>query len=461
MGLKDKIVSLKSSLEQPKEERRNSYSDEDLAFMSSLTAAVYEKSTQKSRNLVWIIGGFFLIALIWASFATLDEVTRAQGKVIPLGQIQKVQYLEGGRVSEILISEGEVVKKGQALIKIDNIGFATRFRESEIRLQELKAKASRLKAQASGEAVFFDPVVETSFPEIVVQERSLYESSMKQLAVKTEILQEQFKQRKSELQEAKNRKVELQSRYKLLKKELSLTQPLVAKRLVSEVEFLKLERQASKLNGDLDAAKLSIPRLQSKMDEAQEAIAESKLSFSNQAKEQFNESISEIARIEQTKSLLKDKVTRAVLRSPVAGTVKQLLVNTIGGVIHPGRDVIEIVPLEVRLISEVRVRPADIAYLHVGQEAVVKFSAYDFSIHGGLRGKVVHISADTIMDEHDESYYLVRVETAKSYLGSIEKPLKIMAGMTVTVDILTGEKTVLDYLLKPIFKAQQNALRER
>jgi len=437
------------------------FSETDLKFISSLSAAVIQKSTNKSRLLVWIILLLIVVFILWASLTHIDEVTRASGKIIPSHQIQKVQHLEGGIITEILIKEGDFIKKGQPLIKIDSVGSKTRFLENKFKLFELKAKGSRLKAQIKGGSISFDSMIKKEFPQIVEEEKSLFKSSMAQLKEKIDILSEQLKQRKSEIKEANNVQKELTSRYKLINEEIKLTAPLVKRLLVSEVEFLKLKRQASEMQGELEASKLAIPRLKSKIDEARKSMKEARLDFSNKAKKEYNEVISEIARIEQTKVLLKDKVYKTVLRSPVNGTVKQLLSNTVGGVIHPGRDIVEIVPFEDSLFSEVKVRPSDIAYLHLEQEAIVKFSAYDFSIYGGLRGKVIHISADTITDEKDESYYLVRVKTDKSFLGSVDKPLKIMSGMTVTVDILTGEKTILDYILKPIFKAKNNALKER
>jgi len=461
MALEEKIIHTKLNNDDYEIVRASDFSETDLKFISSLSAAVIQTSTKKSQSLVWIF--FFLVVAFvsWASVATVDEVTRASGKIIPSHQVQKVQYLEGGTVTEILIREGDFVKKGQPLIKIDSVGFATKFQENKIRLFELEAKASRLKAQIRSTKISFGSDIKKQFPEIVQEEISFFKSSTAQLTQKVDILKEQLKQRQSEIKESRNRKKELTGRYELINREVKLTKPLVKKRLVSEVEFLKLKRQASEIKGDLDASKLAIPRLQSKMDEAKKAIKEAKLGFSNKAKKEYNEVISEIARIQQTETLLKGKVYKAVLRSPVDGTVKQLLANTVGGVVHPGRDVVEIVPLEDSLISEVKVRPSDIAYLHDDLKAMVKFSAYDFSIYGGLHGKIVHISADTITNEKGESYYLVRVKTDKAFLGRVDKPLKIMAGMTVTVDILTGEKTILDYILKPILKAKQNALRER
>ena len=456
-----KIVHTKLNDTYFKEIRDMDFSENDLKFISSLSAAVLQKSTSTSKILLFVIFLLVIAFILWASLSTIDEVTRASGKVIPSHQIQKVQHLEGGIVTQILIKEGDIVKKGQALIQIDSVGSKARFQESKIRLFELEAKASRLKAQINRGKIFFNPTIEKGFKEIVQEERSLFNSRMAEFEQKIGILDERLKQRRSEIIEARNVKDELIHRYESIKEEIKITQPLVDKQLISEVEFLKLKRQASKIKGALDASELSIPRLKSKISEAENSISEAKLKFSNKAKEEYNEVISEIARIEHTNTLLKDKVYKLDLRSPVDGTVKQLLTNTIGGVVHPGQDIVELVPLEDSLISEVKVRPSDIAYLYKGQSAIVKFSAYDFSIYGGLKGKVTHISADTITDDRGDSHYLVLVKTDKSFLGTQNKQLRIMVGMTVTVDILTGKKTILDYIMKPILKTKENALKER
>ena len=264
--------------------RDTDFSETDLKFMSSLSAAVIQKSTNTSQILVWILLLLVIAFVSWASLATVDEVTRASGKIIPSHQIQKIQYIEGGTVTEILVKEGDEVKKNQPLIAIDSAGFETKFQENRIRLIELKAKGSRLKAQINGKAISFDSVIKKEFAQIAREERSLFKSSMEQLKQKIDILNEQLKQRKSETEEAKIRKVELIQRYKMIDKEIVLTRPLLRKHLISEVEFLKLERQASKIKGDLDSYTLSIPRLESKIAEARKSMKEARLGFSNKAK---------------------------------------------------------------------------------------------------------------------------------------------------------------------------------
>ena len=239
-------------------------------------------------------------------------------------------------------------------------------------------------------------------------------------------------------------------------------EPSFKKGLVSEVEYIQLQRRVNDLRGELDAAILAVPRVESTIKEAKNKIEEAKLAFKNNAKKELNEVSAEIARINESQISLSDRVERTYVRSPVNGIVSKMMVHTVSGVIKPGENIAEIVPLEDKLVAEVKVKPADVAFLRPGLDTMVKFTAYDFSIYGGLKGTVTQISADTETNEKTgESYYLVRIETDKNYLGSEEKPLRIKVGMIVSADIITGKKTILDYLLKPILKAKQNALTER
>jgi len=440
---------------------KHNYNENDLAFMSSLSEAVLQKVPNSSRRMLWVIviAIFWLIA--WASIAEIDELTRGEGKVIPSQQLQVIQNLEGGIVSEIMVKEGAHVKKGQVLLKIDDKGFASSYGESRLRYIELKAKSLRLTAEASGQP--FDGIDTTNqdMKRQIAYEKSLYDSNQEQLQKTLQVLQEQQNQKSNELKELTSKVAQLQNSYDLVRKELGIMAPLTQKGLVSEMELLQLKRQSSSIQGDLDAAKLSIPRVQSAIQEAKNKLAGAELDFQNKAKKDLNEAVAEMSRLQEVQTSLEDRVQRTLVRAPVDGTIKQLLVNTVSGVVKPGMDILEIVPTEDTLLIEAKIKPSDVAFLRLGLDAMVKFTAYDFSIYGGLKGKLVFISADTITNEKGESYYLVHIKTDKNHLGTAEKPLELMVGMTTTVDILTGKKTVLDYLLKPILKAKQNALRER
>lgn len=444
-----------------KEPVKKGYSEADLEFMSSLSEAILQRTPNASKRTVWLIAAAVGWLIVWASIADIDEITKGEGKIIPSSQLQVIQNLEGGIVSEILVKEGDFVKKGQVLLKIDDKNFASSFGESKLRFIELKAKSMRLEAEASDKPFEISTDINEEMAKQIVYEKSLYNSNKEQINQNTQIIQEQISQRENELKELEAKISQLQDGYNFVEEEIKIMEPLVKKGLVSEIEFLQLRRQANTIKGDLQAATLAIPRVKSTIQEAKNKINEVTLGFQNRAKKELNEAVAEMSRLGETQTSLEDRVQRTMVRSPMDGTIKRLLVNTVSGVVKPGMDILEIVPSEDTLLVEAKIKPSDIAYLRPGLDAMVKFSAYDFSIHGGLEGKLNFISADTITNDKGESYYLVHIKTNKNSLGTPEKPLYIMVGMTVTVDILTGKKTVLDYLLKPILKAKQNALRER
>ncbi|WP_067174834.1 HlyD family type I secretion periplasmic adaptor subunit [Sulfurospirillum sp. UCH001] len=437
------------------------YDENDLEFMSSLSEAVLQKAPSSSRKILWVIAIAVFWVILWASIAEVDELTRGEGKVIPTQQLQVIQNLEGGIVSEILVKEGDNVKKGQVLLRIDDKNFASSFGESRLRYVELKAKSMRLEAEANAQPFSINNDTSPEMQKQIAYEKSLYDSNQEQLLKNIQILQEQARQKENELTELESKVSQLQNSYELVKRELSIMEPLVKKGLVSEMEFLQLKRQTNNIQGELQTTRLAIPRVQSAILEVKSKRGEAELNFKNRAKKELNEAVAEMSRLQEVHTSLEDRVQRTLVRAPVDGTIKQLLVNTVSGVVKPGMNILEIVPTEDTLLIEAKIKPSDVAFLRLGLDATVKFTAYDFSIYGGLKGKLVFISADTITNDRGESYYLVHIKTDKNHLGTPEKPLALMVGMTTTVDILTGKKTVLDYLLKPILKAKQNALRER
>jgi len=439
----------------------NKYSQYDLKYMDSLSAAVIQKSSTKTKYILWIFGVFIVWALLWASFANVDELARGEGRVIPSKKIQIIQNLEGGIISDILVDEGEAVEKGQIIIKIDDTKFSSSYEENFLRILELKAKMIRLNAEAEGKKFKVSQQIKEQMPALIAHEQSLFNTNRNQLKQQINILQEQVNQRMQEVIEARGKRDQLNVSYNFIKEEVSITRPLMENGVVSKVEFLQLSRQASSMKGDLDAVKLSIPRIKSTIIEAKNTILEARLEFQNNAKEELNEVSAELSRITEAGGAIEDQVKRTNVRSPVKGVVKQLLITTIGGVVQPGMDIVEIVPIQDKLLIETKIKPSDIAYLYPGQKAIVKFTAYDFSIYGGLDGVVTHISADTIIDEEGNSFYEVRIKTDRNFVERDGKKFEILVGMVANVDILTGKKTVMDYLLKPIIKARQSALTER
>jgi adhesin transport system membrane fusion protein len=444
--------------------RRKKLSDEDLTYMSSLSQAALEKPTFKSQLMVWVILLVIVWGIVWAQMATLDKIVRAEGKVVPSSNLQVLQNLEGGIVEAIYVHEGDKVHKGQLLLKLDNTLYVSSFGESQIKEYGLKAKAARLEAQATGKPLHFqipddvkdNPVV----VEIFTREKALYEAKIKELETTKAIYDHQIEQSELELKEAKSQLNQLWRTHAILKKRVDLLKPLVKRGIASREDLLKLEQELNEAVSKIKTIKNSIPSLESKIKEVEKKKQQAIEEFRNKAYEELNEVLTEIAQIEKSKTALADRVRRTEVRSPVSGTIKRLLVTTIGGVVQPGSDMIEIVPDDDRLIVEAKVLPADIGFVRPGLKANLKFTAYDFAIYGGLEGTVEQVSADSITDEEGNSYFIVKVKTDRNYLGTPDKPLRLMPGMVATVDIVVGKHTVLDYLLKPIIKAKETALRE-
>ncbi len=438
----------------------NTLPQEDLNYVSSAKAALLQQSPKGGQLLLWLVFVVFISLIIWAAFAQVDEFARGEGKVVPSQQIQIVQNLEGGILAELYVTEGMRVHRGQRLLRIDDTRFSSELREAGLTLAQLEIKSMRLRAEAEGKDFVLPP--NHKFDELLAQqEMELYRSRIDELQSNRDVLEEQTIQKQQEISELKSKHDQLSTSYDLLNKELELTRPLADEGAISKVELLRLERQLNDLQGELNAARLALPRVQSNLKEAQEKLANLDVVFKREAREEINKINLEFSRLTQTNQALADRVKRTNVTSPVEGTVKQLLVKTIGGVIQPGMDIIEIVPSEDVLLVEARIKPADIGFLHPGQTAKVKFTAYDFSIMGGLDGELVHISPDTILDDKGNSFYVVKVETSRVFRGQNGAELPIIPGMTVTVDILTGKKSILDYILKPILKTRQLALRER
>jgi len=428
-------------------------------FATDADLAMLRQEPLRARVLLRSIGIVFAVFILWAAVAQLDEVTRGDGKVIPSRQLQVLQSIDGGLVSEILVREGEVVQANQLLIKIDETRFASSVKENQVQATGLIAKAARLKALSDGKPFMPPPEVLKEDPDVVAQERQLYEAKRDEMNAAVSIARQQLAQRQQELNEAQAKRAQASQGFDLTSRELTVTKPLINSGAVSEVELLRLERDVSRYRGERDMASAQITRIQAAINEAQRKIEEVELTFRNDAGKELSETMAKLNSLTEGGVALSDKVKQSSIRSPVKGTVKRLLVNTVGGVVQPGKDMIEIVPLEDALLLEARVQPRDIAFLRPGQPAMVKFTAYDFSIYGGLEGTLEHIGADTVTDDKGNAFYIVRVRTNRPGFGDANLP--IIPGMVAEVDILTGKKSVLAYLLKPVLRAKSVAMTER
>ena len=423
--------------------------------------ALIEDAPRLVRLTIWSLLGFFIFGVLWAHFAVVDEVTRGDGKAIPSSKLQKIQNLEGGIVAELFVREGQVVEAGAPLLRLDDTRFASNVGETEADRFALLLRIERLSAEIDGRALDMPAKAVEAVPHLAASEQALFASRQQQLRDEVAGLEEQLIQRQQELREFASKREQYSRSLGFLRQEIDMSEPLVAQGAMSQVELLRLRRSEAENRGQLDATSLAIPRAESAIKEVQRKIDETRGRFRSDALTELNEERTELSKIQATGKALEDRVNRTLVTSPVRGIVKQLLVNTIGGVIQPGSDLVEIVPLDDSLLVEARIRPQDIAFLHPGQKAVVKFTAYDYTIYGGLQGKLEQIGADTITDEEGNSFYLIQLRTDKSHLGTEERPLLIIPGMVASVDIITGKKSVLSYLLKPIIRAQAEALRER
>lgn len=432
----------------------------DYEFMNSLGSAMIENSPKKIRMVIvfWAVSLTLLVS--WMAFANIDEIVRGSGEVIPKGNNQLIQNLEGGIVEEILTYEGASVKKGDVLLRIDNQKSESSYENNKVSSRSLEAKILRLQAEARNEKLFISAKIKEKMPLIIANEVSLYESNMLRLEAAKKIVQQQLYQKQHEYKESKKR-LELQREdLRLINEEIAMIEPLVKKGIKSKYDFLKLQREKNAIVKEVEGVKLSLPRIKSMISEANARVSEIAYEHQIKAKEELNDVLAKYKSTLNTDQALLDQVDRSIVRSPINGIVQKLFIHTLGGVIRPGADLVELVPTDKSLLVEVKIKPSDIAFLYVGQTAKVKFSAYDFAIFGSLDGTVESISADSIKDEKDVTYFMVRIKTDKSYLERNKKELKIIPGMTVDVDIITGKKTVLDYILKPILKTKQYSFSE-
>lgn len=457
----------------------NKLTPDELDYVDDKTAALLLNTPSSARIMLWVMVLFFILAGVWASWAQIDQVTVGQGKVVPSSQVQVVQNLEGGLVKEILVREGQIVQKGQQLLLIDDTRFRSDFREREQQVANLTASVLQLSASITSVEVneefddsnwqsnvqldfsklAFPPILEERQPQLVARQRAEYRQDLNNLRNQISVIDQQVKQKQQDLVEIQARVRNLRDSYDFARKELEITEPLAEEGVVPRIELLKLQRQVNDTRRELTSSELKVPVLRASIRESMLARIDAAQKFRSEQQEKLNDAQDRLSSLTESTVGLEDRVNRTIVTSPVTGTVKTLNINTVGGVIQPGMDIVEIVPSEDTLLVEAKIAPQDIAFLRPDLNAIVKFSAYDFTKYGGLEGSLEHISADTTTDEEGNSFYLVRVRTSETSLNKDES-LPIIPGMTASVDIITGKRTVLEYLLKPIMSAKSNALKE-
>lgn len=437
---------------------------DDIEFMSPVTGAHKDKPKSWGAILLYAIVGFFVLAFIWSFFAQLDQVTRGQGQIIPSGQTKVIDHLEGGIVKEIKVKEGDIVDQGQVLLLVDATVAREKYAEGLQVYYRTQAQIARLKAQSESKPFVMPEEVQQKAPDIAAREMDLYKQALDRVINEKKIATNELEQRKQENLQAKAQVEQLENRLALIEEEAKMMQPLLASGVVPKMDWIKVQREMSDTKGELASARVSVPKTEAAINEAKQKLEQVEINIRNEENRELRDAQLRWADIKDNTVKDLDRLQRTEIRSPVRGTIKEMKINTIGGVIQPGKDLIAIVPLEDQLLVEAQILPADVAFLRPGMKAIIKVTAYDYGIYGGLDAVLLDISADTIVDEKtkdQKQYFRIRLKTDKNYLGTEAKKLPISPGMTAQVDILTGKKTVWQYIMKPILKARDNALTER
>jgi len=454
-------------------------SQKDLEMADDVYGAMLTEVPSLHRLTIWAMAALLLCFILWSSFASLDQVTSGSGKIIPSSQVQIIQSLDGGVLEKLFVQEGMQVSKGQPIAKINDTRFRSDFAEQKQEVDSLRANVIRLRAELSsiliGKNDDWKLQLELTkqvpqYPEdlnvnaelMVKRQQQEYTGRLDNLTNQLAIQGQQIQQREQEVAELDSKIATMEISYRLATKELDLTRPLAKKNIVSKIELYKLERSVNELKGELNAIRLLSPKLKSALQESILNRRETALSYRADARAELNELQNKLARINEAQVGAQDKVNKALIVSPVVGTIKTIHINTLGGVVKSGETIVEIVPTEDMLMVEAKIKPRDIGFIYPGLPAIVKITAYDFTRYGGLKGKVEHISADTTQDEEGNSFYLIRVKTdASSIKNKNNEEMPIIPGMMTNVDVITGKRTILEYILNPILRANEAALRER
>ncbi|MBC8337563.1 MAG: HlyD family type I secretion periplasmic adaptor subunit [Rhodospirillales bacterium] len=413
------------------------------------------------RVFAWPVMIMLSLLVTWAFFAELDEVAVSIGEVVPQGKVRVIQHLEGGIVERLFVTEGDTVKAGDTLIQLDQSSTGTNKEELSVRLDSQHLVRSRLLAEAEGKKLVFPPEIAAKRPTLAASQRQAFDARARELVSTLNVLKEQVKQRELEVQELTARQKAVNRNYKLARERLKMSASLLTEGLTAKMTHLELEAEVESLDGEMQSLKPSIPKVRAAVEEAKQRLREAQIRFRREAREELGKTEQEIARIREVLIRATEQGFRAEIKSPVSGVVKNLRFNTIGGVIKPGEPILEIVPTGENLVVQSRLNPTDRGYVSEGQKATVKISTYDFARYGGLEGTVIQVAPDTSMDENGQPYFRVVVQTSKNYLGREEGSLPIVPGMQATVDIHTGKKSVMDYLIKPVLKLRHEAFRER
>ena len=447
-----------SSLEQQSAEQA---APKEMISSEKLDALLVQNPLPGWRLVAWPVMILLALSIGWANFATLDEVSIATGEVVPAGRIRVIQHLEGGIIQEIYVTEGDTVREGQTLLQLDLASGGTNQEELQVRIDSERLVKARLEAEATGSELNFPEDVAMRRPAIVAAQRQAYEARRRELSSTIQVMREQVKQRVLEVEELTARSRAVKSNYRLALERLKMSKSLLAEGLTAKMEHLELEAEVENLDGEMKSLRPSLPKVEAAVEEARQRQQETESRFRREAQDQLGKIEENIARVTELLSDATAQGIRAEIKSSINGVVKNMRYNSIGNVVKPGEPIMELVPTGDRLVVEAKLNPIDRGYVNEGQAATVKISTYDFARYGGLEGIVIRVAPDSSTDEDGAPYFRVVVQTDKNFLGLREGNLPITPGMQATVDIHTGEKSVMDYLVKPVLKLRHEAFRER
>lgn len=435
--------------------------NDDTEFMSELEAATRMRPAVASNLLLLAVTALIVFFLAWASVSKVEEIVRGSGQVVPSQEIQIVQSLEGGILQELLVAEGDLVKKGQILLRISDVFFASEERGAEAQFAALRVKKMRLQAEAENQEFAVPADLKEKVPNVVENEMALYRSRQAELKNALSILDDKIGSIEAQIAESREKTTKMRNSSALLREELEITERMVAQKAVPKLDEIRLRRELSDLSGSIRAEGQKIKGLQAELEGAKKEKEDQRDKFRSDVLGQLTEVETKISQLEESLKSMGDRVYRTELRAPVDGIVNNVAIKTIGGVVEPAQRLVEIVPVDDELKIAARVRPSDIAFLDVGQDVKVKISAYDPQRYGSLPGKLMRVGANSVTDNDGNVFFEIEVRTDKNYLGTAANPLPITPGMVAETEIITGKKTIMDYILKPILRARDRALTER
>ncbi len=430
-------------------------------FMEELEAATRMKPTAGSHFMLIAIVSLVAAFVVWSSRSEIEEITHGSGQVVPTQEVQVVQSLEGGILSELLVREGETVKKGQVLVKVNDVAFTSEARGAEARSLALKAKKARLEAEAQGNKFIIPKEVKEKFPDIARNEVALYQSRKEELNNAKSILDNKISSARAGLAEVRAKINRLAESRTLLNQELSITKEMVRKKAIPKLEEIRLNRELVNISGQIRESSEKKTGLGAELRRAKKERKDREDKFKSQVLGELNDIESQISQLDESLTAIGDRVSRREVRSPVDGVVNKIMLKTIGGVIEPAMKLVEVVPLDNDLKIMARVAPQEIAFLRPAQEVNIKVSAYDSQRYGSLKGKLIRIGVNSVTDREGNIFFEIEVRADKNFLGTEEHPLPITPGMVAEIEIITGKRTILSYLAKPVLRAKDKALTER